>query len=102
MTILHFICFRNVLALLETATNFQDYIKLLRITLAISRYGSNYRLNGLKHKIFHAFFTFVNRPELFDNMNELEQVDRLFIQLYEHKPGMFPYSTSKTVHNEYK
>lgn len=62
--------------------DFSNYIKLLKICVSIAQFNENYLIRENLEKLHFAFFTFVDRPNMFDDVEQLDEVDRLHIQLY--------------------
>lgn len=67
---------------LENATDFSGYIKLLKMGKGLTKFN----LSGMSEtfeKLYSAYFTFVNRPTVFDDAERLNEVDQLHIEFWE-------------------
>lgn len=81
--------FRTKLEKLENATDFIAYVELLEIGTKMARYECDDRTRDILQKLFIAFFTFANRPHLFNDIEQLNQVDELHTALYKQNPYYF-------------
>lgn len=82
--------FRVEIENLANATDFSPYLKLLKMCNRLSghlyvHYYPNIHDVVYKafDKLYAAYFTFANRPKAFDNAEQLNEVDRLHIELWE-------------------
>lgn len=76
---------------LANLTDFGEYINLLKLGLNLIRYQPSSELQKTLQKLYFAYFTFVDRPSLFDDSKQLNEVDRLHIEFYESFPFYFVY-----------
>lgn len=51
--------------------------------MQIAQYNSNFEMKQTVEKVYFAFVTFVNRPTLFENLEQLLEVDGLITELYD-------------------
>lgn len=67
---------------LANATDFSDYINLLKLILPIKRYIAR-DLNALDES-YLAYIAFVKRPQIFDDeKKQLQEVDQLFNAMFD-------------------
>lgn len=70
---------------LANATDFSDYINLLKLILPIKRYIAR-DLNALDQS-YLAYIAFVKRPQIFDDAKQLQEADQLFNAMFDtHSP----------------
>lgn len=66
--------------------DFGDYIKLLRMVVSIGYSNFDEEIVILREtlrKLYFAYFEFVDRPQVFDNLTQLIEVDSLHNEMYE-------------------
>lgn len=80
MKIENSLIYSEKVATLKNATDFSDYIKLLKSSMPIMRYLNNLDLKEHYRGVYFAFFEFVNSPSAFDS--QLEEVDQLHMNFY--------------------
>lgn len=57
--------------------------------MKIGRYAENSEMRKIIDKVYFAYFTFVDRPQIFDEVNELNEVDQLHTQLFNQDPNYY-------------
>lgn len=81
--------FRSKINNLANATDFNDYIKLLKTFVKIARTTINYEIKNVLTNLYMTYFTFVDRPNAFDNLDQLNEVDKLHAALYNEQSEYF-------------
>lgn len=94
--------FRKSLLNLKNSSDFTDYIKLLKVCLKMVQYSVNYDLRSPLTKLRFAYYKFVDRPEIFNNSDQLKEVDQLHIELYEKDPFELIIPSLLATRDEYK
>lgn len=67
---------------LASASDFGDYIRLLKIFVMIAGQDARSDMKMAFTKLYFAYFTFVDRPDMFDDADQLNEVDRLHTKLF--------------------
>lgn len=80
-----FSLFRTKLNSLASSTDMKEYKNLLEICV------TNYIYGTFLNTLFFTFFMFVDRPKLFDNDKQLNDIDRLHIELFNQKSEEYLY-----------
>lgn len=75
------IIFSAKVKVLPDASDFRDYIKLLKVYTKTAALNPSFRLESDKNRILFEYFTFVDRVNAFDNVTQLIEVDRLHAEL---------------------
>lgn len=75
----------------KTKTYYIDYIKLLQqcMNLVSNANRMNLNLQGSLKRVYYAFYAFGNRPRIFDDIEQLKQVDQLHKKFYKLNPDFF-------------
>lgn len=68
---------------MQRSKDFTDYIKLLKIIRNVGCFDRE-----MCENVFFAYLKFVDRPEMFQNAPQLDEVDRLHIDLFERIPEL--------------
>lgn len=81
--------FRKKTEEIEKAIDVSKYLKLLRISVQVTRYINHFEMKQLFWRVYFVYYHFVSEPKVFDDMQKLSEVDRLSTQLYESSPYSF-------------
>lgn len=87
---INYFIFSKTIENLTSSTDFGDYIKLLKVCVWVAR-NQVLEMKASFKQLFFAYFTFVNRPNAFDNADQLNEADRLHTKLLDLYPILSDY-----------
>lgn len=77
---------RGGLEKVTESADFHGYIQLLKIGVMMPPEQASYGMIDIFKKLYFAYFTFVDRPSAVDDEDQLNEVDRLHMKLFNQGP----------------